>query len=177
VTVFSVAMSLDDRRIASGVEDGAIIWDVDSKQMVFEPLVKHISSMCLSPDGKRLASWLYDRRVIIWDAETGAALSILVILAHRRHKTHSTVLCNLHCLWTRICIHIVLFGFAWTTIAVLPKSWWTFLHCSRERRDKDDAEVSATAPVHYTYHVLSFVKYGSLTRMHSPELPSIQSRD
>jgi WD40 repeat protein len=75
-------MSLDDRRIASGVEDGAIIWDVDSKQMVFEPLVKHISSMCLSPDGKRLASWLYDRRVIIWDAETGAALSILVILAH-----------------------------------------------------------------------------------------------
>ncbi|KAG2032707.1 WD40-repeat-containing domain protein, partial [Suillus americanus] len=52
-----------------------IIWDVESKQMVFKPLVKHkggVESVCFSPDGKRLASGSLYSKVIIWDTETGA---------------------------------------------------------------------------------------------------------
>jgi WD40 repeat protein len=37
------SVSLDNRRTVSGVDDGVIIiWDVDSKQMVFKSLVKHV---------------------------------------------------------------------------------------------------------------------------------------
>ncbi|KAG1807087.1 uncharacterized protein BJ212DRAFT_1485748 [Suillus subaureus] len=81
--VVSVAVSPDDRRIASGGGDNGaiIIWDIDSsEQMVFKSLVKHtgrVWSVCFSPDGQRLASGSFDRTVIIWDAETGAVLSTL----------------------------------------------------------------------------------------------------
>jgi WD40 repeat protein len=79
--VISVAISPDDRWIASGGGDGGIIiWDVDSKQMVFKLLVKHtgwVSSLCFSPDGERLASRSNDSTVIIWDTETGTVLSTL----------------------------------------------------------------------------------------------------
>lgn len=79
--VNSIAVSPDDRQIASGGDDNAIIiWDVDSKPMVLKLLVKHaswVSSVCFSPNGKRLASGSLDDTVIIWDVETGAVLSTL----------------------------------------------------------------------------------------------------
>ncbi|KAG2149016.1 WD40-repeat-containing domain protein [Suillus bovinus] len=79
--VTTVAVSPDDRRIASGGWDRAIIiWDVENKQMLFEPLVKHtarVTSVCFSANGKKLASGSRDKTVIIWDAETGAILSTL----------------------------------------------------------------------------------------------------
>jgi WD40 repeat protein len=78
--VDSVAVSPDDRQIASGGGDGIIIiWDVDSKQKAL--VVKHedrVKSLCFSPDGKRLASGSLDGTVIIWHVKTGAVLSMLV---------------------------------------------------------------------------------------------------
>ncbi|KIK44140.1 hypothetical protein CY34DRAFT_803057 [Suillus luteus UH-Slu-Lm8-n1] len=78
--VYSVAVSPDDRRFASGGGTGTIIvWDIDRKQMLFK-LEKHTSlvrSVCFSPDGKRLASASWDKKVIVWDAETGVVLSTL----------------------------------------------------------------------------------------------------
>jgi WD40 repeat protein len=78
--VYSVAVSPDDRRLASGGGTGTIIvWDVDRKRMLFK-LEKHTSlvwSVCFSPNGKRLASRHGIKKVIIWDAETGAVLSTL----------------------------------------------------------------------------------------------------
>ncbi|KAG1786950.1 WD40-repeat-containing domain protein [Suillus plorans] len=83
--VRSVAISPDDRRIASGGDDATvIIWDTESKQMVLNPLVKHtekVNSVCFSPDGRRVASSSHDSTVVVWDAETGA---VLATLDHRK---------------------------------------------------------------------------------------------
>jgi WD40 repeat protein len=78
-SIFSVAVSPDDRRIASSGEGATItIWDVESMQKVFDPLVKHtggVQSVCFSSDGKRLASGSYNCTVIVWNAETGTVLT------------------------------------------------------------------------------------------------------
>ncbi|KAG2346441.1 WD40 repeat-like protein [Suillus weaverae] len=89
--VRSVAISPDDRRIASGGDDAVIIiWDTESKQMILNPLVKHtekVNSVCFSPDGKRVASGSHDSTVVVWDAETGAVLATLDS-QHRRKTVH-----------------------------------------------------------------------------------------
>jgi WD40 repeat protein len=81
-SVFSVAVSPDDSRIASGGKYGnIIIWDVERKQVVFK-LVKHTESVncvCFSPDGERLASGSNDGTAVIWNTKTGAVLTTLVV--------------------------------------------------------------------------------------------------
>jgi WD40 repeat protein len=80
-SVYSVAVSPDDKRIASGgMDETVIIWDVNSRQMVFNPLVKHahwVNCVCFSPDGKRFASGSTDSTVVVWDSETAAVLTTL----------------------------------------------------------------------------------------------------
>ncbi|KAG2346810.1 hypothetical protein BDR05DRAFT_981412 [Suillus weaverae] len=78
--VFSVAISPDERRIASGGYETIIIWDVEDNQMVFGRLLKHtnwVYSVCFSPDGKRLASGTGDDTVLVRDVETGTVLATL----------------------------------------------------------------------------------------------------
>ncbi|KAG2087803.1 WD40-repeat-containing domain protein [Suillus discolor] len=75
-----VAVSPDDRRVASSSGDYIMIWDID-EQKVHDPLDNHedtVTSLCFSPDGKRLASGSLDGTVVIWDVETRAVLSTLV---------------------------------------------------------------------------------------------------
>ncbi|OAX34914.1 WD40 repeat-like protein [Rhizopogon vinicolor AM-OR11-026] len=83
--VASISISPDDRRIVTGGQDERIIiWDVGSRQKVLEPPVKHTdwaNAVCLSPDGKRFAS-AGDKRVIVWDAETGTELATFA--GHRK---------------------------------------------------------------------------------------------
>ncbi|KAG2340644.1 WD40 repeat-like protein [Suillus weaverae] len=77
---YAVAVSQDDRRVASSAHDKIFIWDVEELKIVLGPLVGHkntVESLCFSPDDKRLASGSFDGTVIIWDAETGALLSTL----------------------------------------------------------------------------------------------------
>jgi len=92
-SIFAVAVSPDDRRIASSGEDTTfIIWDVETTQEVFDPLVKHtggVQSVCFSPDGKRLTSGSYDGTVIVWNAEDGTILTI--------HNVHRGWVLSLAC--------------------------------------------------------------------------------
>jgi len=76
-----IAISPDDRRVSyTGFGHTVIIWDVESKQMLFSPPVKHtgwVRSLCFSLDGKTLASGSDDTTIIIWDTETGTVLATL----------------------------------------------------------------------------------------------------
>jgi WD40 repeat protein len=73
--VFSVCFSPDGKHIASGSGDKTVrIWDVETGEMVQEPLQGHgdsVGSVCFSPDGKHIASGSGDKTVRIWDVETG----------------------------------------------------------------------------------------------------------
>jgi WD40 repeat protein len=68
-----LAVSMDGRRIVSGVQDGKIIiWDADTKEIT-RCLSHHTDwVICIkfSPDEKRLASASVDGTLKIWDAET-----------------------------------------------------------------------------------------------------------
>ncbi|KAG8795994.1 hypothetical protein FRC12_006830 [Ceratobasidium sp. 428] len=74
-SVFSVAVSPDGRRVASGSSDNSVcIWDSHTGQIAASPLVGHtgwINSVVFSPDGSRVASGSDDKRIHIWDATTG----------------------------------------------------------------------------------------------------------
>jgi WD40 repeat protein len=65
--VRSVAVSSNNKRIASvGKDKATIIWDVESNQMVFDPLVKHtgwVNFVCFSPDDRKFASVSLDSMI------------------------------------------------------------------------------------------------------------------
>ncbi|KAG2340652.1 WD40 repeat-like protein [Suillus weaverae] len=77
-----VAVSPDDRRVASSGDGNITTWDVDKRKVLGAlVLMEHadaVRSLCFSSDGKRLASGSLYGTVIIWNAETGAILSTLV---------------------------------------------------------------------------------------------------
>jgi WD40 repeat protein len=72
--VVSVAFSPDGKTLASGSADSTVIlWDVESRQPVGQPLRGHtstVTSVTFSHDGKTLASSSTDKTVILWDVES-----------------------------------------------------------------------------------------------------------
>ncbi|EUC67566.1 vegetative incompatibility protein HET-E-1, partial [Rhizoctonia solani AG-3 Rhs1AP] len=73
--VYSVVISPDGNRIASGSDNGSVhIFDMHTGAVVAGPFQGHtdaVWSIAFSPDGRHIASGSYDQTVIVWDAETG----------------------------------------------------------------------------------------------------------
>jgi WD40 repeat protein/serine/threonine protein kinase len=73
--VRAVTFSPDGSLLATASRDNAIIlWDVESRKMIGEPLTNHgdwVNTLAFSPDSAILASGGRDDRVILWDVATG----------------------------------------------------------------------------------------------------------
>jgi WD40 repeat protein len=76
--VWSVALSLDGTRLATGGDDGSVrIWNVASRQQVGSPLTGHtarITDMTFSADGQRLVTASSDRTSRVWNLATGQSV-------------------------------------------------------------------------------------------------------
>ncbi len=80
VTVYSVAVSPDGRRVASGGYDRTVrIWDVETGEEV-KTLYGHtgvVFSLAFSSDGQRIVSTGQDTTIKVWDASTGEEVTSL----------------------------------------------------------------------------------------------------
>ncbi|KAG2034805.1 WD40-repeat-containing domain protein, partial [Suillus americanus] len=83
-TLRSLAVSPDDRLIASAGSHGIIIWDIERMEMCYE--LGSLNSACFSSDGKRLAGGgESDDEVTIWDSRTCNVLASY----ERRHRRNN----------------------------------------------------------------------------------------
>ncbi|KAH7917826.1 WD40 repeat-like protein [Leucogyrophana mollusca] len=71
--VGSIAISPDGRRIAGGMEGGLAIWDAVTRKVVHEIKAGGVDRLAYSPDGRWIATVLWDNERVIrlWDADTG----------------------------------------------------------------------------------------------------------
>ena len=84
--VSDVALSPDDRLIASSSYDGTVkVWDAETGKEVlnFSGHDEYVFCVAFSPNGHRIASGGYDRTVKVWHADTGEE-----ILTYRSHIAH-----------------------------------------------------------------------------------------
>lgn len=72
--IFSVAVSPDNRHIASGSEDKSLqIYDIHTNELIYQFLAAHedpISCLTFSPDGRSLISGAGDNSIKIFDLQT-----------------------------------------------------------------------------------------------------------
>ena len=74
VSVMSVDMSPDQKRIVSGLQNGTVVmWDAETLHQIGQPLTGHsddVTCVAFSPNGKQIISGSEDGTIRVWDAET-----------------------------------------------------------------------------------------------------------
>jgi WD40 repeat protein len=86
--IFSVAFSLDGKRVVTGSYDKtAKVWDAQTGKniLTLKGHTNPVSSVAFSPDGKRVVTGSYDNTAKIWDAVTGREM--LTLKGHPRTVT------------------------------------------------------------------------------------------
>jgi WD40 repeat protein len=83
-SIASAAFSPDGQRVAAGVWDTGLVWDVSSgKELLsLKGHSLHISSVAFSPDGQRIVTGGGDKKAMVWDAAT--PLNCLTTLRGKR---------------------------------------------------------------------------------------------
>jgi WD40 repeat protein len=77
-SVDSVAFSPDGRRIVTGSNDAAKVWETHNGKELFTLNVgRNVISVAFSPDGRRIATGSADATVKVWDADSGKELLAL----------------------------------------------------------------------------------------------------
>jgi len=71
---YVVALAPDERILAGGRDQFALLWDLDTGQNVGQEMVHdgHVLAIAFSPDGKTLATGSADKRVRLWNTSTQA---------------------------------------------------------------------------------------------------------
>jgi hypothetical protein len=91
--VWSVAISLDGKRIITGSADGTMkVWDAQTGKEILS-LKGHtgpVNSVAISADGKRIVSGSKDKMAKVWDAQTGKEL--LSLDGHHWHLVSSVAI-------------------------------------------------------------------------------------
>ncbi len=81
--VYSVAWSLDGKRLATGsADETAKVWDAETgkEMLTLSGHADAVLSVAWSPDGKRLATGSADKTARVWDADTGK--EVLTLSGH-----------------------------------------------------------------------------------------------
>lgn len=65
--VVAVAISPDGGQVATGLTNGLVVWDVDSKKRIVEIPAGSVTDLAFSPDGNRLAVASRRSPLSIWD--------------------------------------------------------------------------------------------------------------
>jgi len=77
---YSIAFSPDGTMLAAGGNQGAIIWNVITKNIVTKIEVpgRDVDLIAFSPDSKKIATSNHWGNILLWDVQSGAAISKLV---------------------------------------------------------------------------------------------------
>ncbi|MCI0684260.1 MAG: hypothetical protein L0Y71_19290 [Gemmataceae bacterium] len=76
VDITSAALSPDGTRVATATHGMIKLWDTTTgKSLAAMEADSGARGLAFSPDGKRIAAGLENRRVIVWDIETGKPIA------------------------------------------------------------------------------------------------------
>src|SRR5207253_7774005 len=76
--IASAALSPDGRRVVTGAEHEAILWDADTaKPLLTLKHDGHVKAAAISADGKRVLTGLYGEMAMVRDADSGKQIQVL----------------------------------------------------------------------------------------------------